>query len=119
MPHFNTLLKAYNLTAPFNIGSSKILKITGDEHTISRYHHYQYDIEIHMIFGQDYIKDLNLLQDMLQPRVVYTEYGNPYNTTLKLKRDENGNVLFDVWQNQKIVFIEGDAYRSYENRHSK
>jgi hypothetical protein len=117
MPHLNTLLHAYNLIAPFNIGSSRVLSIIGEEQTISRYHHYHYDIKVYMNFGKDYIKDLNLLQDMLQGRTVYTEYGNPYATTLKFKRDKEQNVLYQNWQKQQIIFIEGDAIRIYEKKY--
>ena len=76
---------------------------SGFETTIRKYHEYSYEIIItYKVIDNLNINDLNQLD--LSPRIIYSEYGNPYSCTLvELERKVRGNLL--------IVKYLGKSYR--------
>lgn len=112
MPHVDKLLEAYHFDKSFQLGSSVVTKVEGVEHSISRFHHYHYQLSFYITYGPTFLTDLNLLKSYLVNKVVYSAYGTPYQCSLYLRENAEHKVLYQVISDHHIIiYVEGDSYR--------
>ena len=82
MPTLSEYLQGFNIHQGLIIQGYILSQIMGTEHSVTRYREYKYDITLIFEPHQLHTKPQNLIQGLdaytNSPKIVYTEYGNPY-----------------------------------------
>jgi len=109
MPGVPEFLRAFGLVQGITIGSFVLQSITAEHVVIHRYREYRYPIT--MVFVQRGTTDLNtflmhLTQSLQGSKVVYTEYGNPYQCWIDTQQSS-----VRVSGNEVIVSVMGHSVR--------
>ena len=117
MPNLHLLLQGYNLLVGNRIGNAELVWADGQEETISRYHHYHYDIILKWRGVANNVSAIRTLVGALslQDRVIDSEYGNPYFCQLRFKTTPEGKIMYSYDNNDKelIIYLQGDSYRQH------
>ncbi len=110
MPALKAYLKAFNIRSGLKIGTYILQNVDGDHYPIITYRQYEYPIEMTFI-PQNSNANPNLLLNRLiqqtsEHKIVYTGYGNPYESDFGTPKIEHiypdGTV---------IISTVGNAYR--------